>query len=292
MKNILIIGSGFIGRSMYEFLKKRYSNDYKNGNIYILNKHVLDYTNTHQFLNYLSIRNITDVVCCVGYTGKPNVDACESDKQNCYHYNVEVPQQILSSIRTQGDHIRFLHISSGCIYDRYDKEYTETDEPNFGIFNDNSSWYSKTKHISETILKQDTNTAILRIRIPFCGDQIYKNYIVKLLNYDNLIDFRNSKTSIDLIGNVIDEFTFGEKFHPGIFNVVNSDALTTTQVLDIIKSYNYNNPNWKIVPYESLKIKANRSNCVLSNQKLKDVGIYISSEEDALNDAMQKFPRK
>ena len=31
------------------------------------------------------------LINCVGYTGKPNVDACEEDKQNCWDLNVTFP---------------------------------------------------------------------------------------------------------------------------------------------------------------------------------------------------------
>ena len=39
---------------------------------------------------------------------------------------------------------------------------------------------------------------------------------------------------------------------------------------DILKEYGIKNDDWKFIPYDELKIKCNRSNCVLSNQKAKD----------------------
>ena len=66
------------------------------------------------------------LVNCVGYTGKPNVDACESDKQTCWDLNVTFPT-ILADFCLQNN-IKVINISSGCIYDG-SKNYTEEDDP-------------------------------------------------------------------------------------------------------------------------------------------------------------------
>ena len=54
------------------------------------------------------------VINAAGYTGKPNVDACEIDKANCIVGNVLFPS-ILSEWCIENDFI-LAHVSSGCIY--------------------------------------------------------------------------------------------------------------------------------------------------------------------------------
>ena len=76
-----------------------------------------------------------------GFTGKPNVDACESLKEETIHGNIVWPQ-ILTDWCMLND-IPLGHVSSGCIYGgkREDgKGFTEEDEPNFCFKYNNSSW--------------------------------------------------------------------------------------------------------------------------------------------------------
>ena len=103
------------------------------------------------FIQYIKDNRPDIIINACGYTGRPNVDACEDDKADCWDLNVNLPVNISTICKLYS--IPFIHVSSGCIYTGYDKEYTEEDEPNFGIGSDDSSWYSKTKHACETISK-------------------------------------------------------------------------------------------------------------------------------------------
>jgi hypothetical protein len=53
--------------------------------------------------------------------------------------------------------------------------------------------------------------------------------------------------------------------------------------------YDLYNPNWKIVEYKDIPIKANRSNCVLSNKKVRSWGFDFGDEEVAIREALEKF---
>ena len=54
------------------------------------------------------------LINCAGYVGKPNVDACELHKEECLQGNVLLPE-MLSRFCSELM-IKFVHISSGCIY--------------------------------------------------------------------------------------------------------------------------------------------------------------------------------
>jgi len=104
------------------------------------------------------------------------------------------------------------------------------------------------------------------------------NILTKLLKYDNIIDYANSKTDLKRLCQFVEAIK--DNFKAGIYNAVHSEALTTREVVKILKEYNLVNKNWKFVPYETLKIKANRSNCVLSNEKAKqDFNFDFGREE-------------
>ena len=51
---------------------------------------------------------------------------------------------------------------------------------------------------------------------------------------------------------------------------MHSNPLSTKDVVEILKEYELVNENWNFIPYDELDIKANRSNCVLNNDKSYD----------------------
>ncbi len=57
---------------------------------------------------------VSFVINCAGYTGKPNVDACELDKGNCLDGNAILPAVIRDVCGELG--IGWGHVSSGCIF--------------------------------------------------------------------------------------------------------------------------------------------------------------------------------
>ena len=262
----LILGKGYVGTHLYNHF---------NGSADIISKSELNYHDEETLYNFLLETDIKTVISTVGFTGKPNVDQCEEEKEECFKLNVIVPK-IIENVCKALD-INLIHISSGCIYTGYDKIYTEEDTPNFGFYERSSSFYSNTKHLSELIL--DSNyTNIIRIRMPIESKLTDKNLLTKLLKYDNIIDYANSKTDLKRLCEFVE--TVKDNFKSGIYNAVHSSALTTREVVKILKEYNLINENWKFVPYEVLKIKANRSNCVLSNEKaLRDFDFDFGDEE-------------
>jgi dTDP-4-dehydrorhamnose reductase len=262
----LILGKGYVGTHLYNHFK---------GSADIMSKSELNYHDEETLYNFLLDTDIKTVISTVGFTGKPNVDQCEEKKEECFKLNVIIPK-IIENVCKALD-INLIHISSGCIYTGYDKIYTEEDTPNFGFYDKSSSFYSNTKHLSELIL-DPSYTNIIRIRMPVEGKLTDKNLLTKLLKYDSIIDYANSKTDLKRLCEFVE--TVKDNFKSGIYNAVHSNALTTREVVKILKEYNLVNENWKFVPYEVLKIKANRSNCVLSNEKaLRDFNFDFGDEE-------------
>lgn len=261
---VLVLGKGFIGSKLIDFLRL------KDVDTFGIAQNEINYTSSRALANLLRDYNFTHVINCCGYTGVPNVDGCESNKEDCWKYNVVIASKIDSLVKYYNK--KMIHISSGCIYTGYEKEFEETDVPNFGLFNPQSSFYSKTKHAFETII--DTHcSAIFRIRMPFTGLRENKNYLYKLLKYDNLISMPNSLTGVNDLNELVYKFILD--FRPGLYNVVNPQPLTAKEIVDIMKKYNINNVNWKFIDISNLNTVANRSNCVLSANKLKSLGLSL-----------------
>ena len=127
------------------------------------------------------------------------------------------------------------------------------------------------------IFSDDNFTNIVRIRMPLSSNIEHKNLITKLQKYDKIVDLVNSKTDVVKLSEFI--FKVANNFKPGIYNAVHSHALTTKDVIKIMKSYDIVNDNWEYVDMKDLPIKANRSNCVLDNNKAeKDFDFDFGNE--------------
>lgn len=276
-ESILILGKGYIGNSLYKELKDKFS-------VTIISSAEVDYHDRSVLTKYLLNNDYQVVINCSGFTGRPNIDEAEIKKELCWELNVMSPLRVSEMCRRH--EIKYVHISSGCIYDGYQQDWTELDEPNFGLFSDVSSFYSKSKHAFE-IMSKHLAGVILRIRMPIGKDGESRNYLTKILKYDNLIDYINSKTYIPDLAGLIEniilsanlDFWKGQK----ILNVVNHDPLSTKEVTKIMKLNGLYNPNWKFVDLEGIDIKAGRSNCILDGSKANII-YPMRSETQALED--------
>lgn len=281
-RSVVILGSGYVGNNLFKTL-----NQNKNFSTYLFAKSDFDYTNYRQLTVFCEQTTPDFIINCCGYTGRPNVDACESDKENTYKLNVTFPTMLAKVCETYD--INLYHISSGCIYTGYEKDYNENDLPNFGVFSNESSFYSKTKHAAELSLNVFDNVKTFRIRMPFCGLKTQRNYLEKIKKYDNLLNAKNSKTDIPEFCRIIETLMDRDNMEPKSYtlNVCNPDPLTTSEIVEIYKKHNYNNPKWKFISYENLPIKANRSNCILSTDKLaSEFGITMRTEAQAIDESI------
>jgi dTDP-4-dehydrorhamnose reductase len=275
---ILILGAGYLGNKIGNTL------DEKGADVEVLASSVVNYHDKKTLWRALLNYSPDVVINCSGFTGRPNIDEAESKKEECWEYNVRSPLQVAKLCNQIG--IKHIHVSSGCIYTGYEKDFTEKDIPNFGLWND-SSTYSKTKHAYE-FLSKDLASKIVRIRMPISGDNA-RCYLSKIRNYDNLINFINSKTYIPdlcefvatLIGS--ETTTWDEQ---DVYNVVNPEPLNTSAITTIMKYVGLDNPNWKFVDLADIPIVAPRSNCVLDSTKAESI-MPLRTELEALIDLWQ-----
>lgn len=278
-KKILILGYGYVGGYLYNRLKQD-----KNNDVTIVKREFLDYTDSTKVEQWLKKEkdHYNYVINCSGFTGRPNVDEGEKKPKLCYELNTFTPLRISNLCKTYG--INYIHISSGCIYTGYQKQFTEKDEPNFGLFDKESSTYSKSKHAFE--LGNDYGL-IIRVRMPFCDQLRDRSYLTKILKYNNLINQVNSKTYIPQLLDFIEHILKGEYNcrQKDIINFVQPNALATDKVTAIMEEKGLANPDWKWVQFEDLNCTANRSNCVMSVKKLKQKYEFNIWDEDVAIEA-------
>ena len=287
--NVLILGKGYIGSYLEKYLKTCSS---KLKDVRIVSRDLCDYSTVAGLHDLMEQKWVDFIINCSGYTGKPNVDACEDAKDLCWDLNVTVPSRIAQVCLD--NNIPFGQVSSGCIYTGYEKEYSETDIPNFGLYNNESSFYSKSKHAGELALA-DKNAYIWRIRMPFCNTWSPKNILTKIYKYDKLISMPNSLTNVNDLCKYIYKFIereyTKERLPAGIYNVVNEGSLNARSIVEMMTDHCIKNPNWQFINYNELDIRANRSNCVLSQDKNKQYGIDLPDARESVNKALQEMSK-
>lgn len=218
------------------------------------------------------------VINTIGYTGSPNVDACESDADLLFFLNVEVPVALAKTF----SQVPFIHVSSGCIFndDVGGTTFSNAHKPNFF-----GSAYSKSKAQAESELTaisvMRTHPIIVhRIRIPFGATPGGKNMLTKVLKYDQLVDAPNSMTCIDeyadwVATQVCERFPESPTGEPNIHFVhaVNKGGITYREVLGFFDEIcGVKRKVTYITPKElNNKVIAPRSNCVLSDGVLSDI---------------------
>lgn len=291
--NILILGDGYAAGYIKSELAKNEDNCVK-----VITRKDVDYTCIDTLGSYIDDEfryqeGIDVVINCSGYTGTPNIDSAEYEKDLCWKLNVTAPINVQHICRSYG--IAYIHISSGCVYTGYSRVFNESDTPNFGLFDAESSFYSKSKHAFE-LQSAQLPGIIFRIRMPFGPDKHSRNYLSKIVSYDNLIDYVNSRTYMPdfakAVAYVIEQLdspklTQRIDSQHTVFNVVNDDPLSVKEATEIMLQHGYGNPNWQFVDISKLNLAAGRSNCIVSADKIKRFGVNIRTDRECLLEALQ-----
>ncbi len=285
----LLGGSGYVGRAYQEILEQ------KNVAFRSLSRAELNYADPATLLAALRADKPTFLINAAGYTGKPNVDACELHKADCLDGNAVLPGRIAEACAAAG--VPWGHVSSGCIYtgSRADGSgFTEEDAPNFTFRQDNCSFYSGTKALGEEVLADAPEVYVWRLRIPFDHRENPRNYLTKLMRYQRLLEATNSISQLQEFASAT--LACWEKRVPfGKYNVTNPGQVTTRQVVDHILSSGVLKKEYAFFKDESefmeIAAKTPRSNCVLSSSKLASVGIRMTEVHEAIARDLRRWQR-
>ena len=287
---ILLLGaSGYIGNAYVEHLER-------NGICFrSLSRSDLDYTNVVKLTAVLRAEKPEFLINAAGYTGKPNVDACEIHKAECLAGNAVLPGIIAQACDVAS--VPWGHVSSGCIYTgaRPDGSgFTEEDPPNFTFRQNNCSFYSGTKALGEEVLASYPNVYIWRVRIPFNHFEHPRNYLTKLMNYSMLLDATNSISELQEFVNA-SVLCWQKHVSFGIYNMTNPGSVTTHEVVDLIKKSGTSDREFHFFASESEFMqhaaKTPRSNCVMSSEKLANAGISLTEVHEAIERDLRNWTK-
>ena len=285
----LLGGSGYVGQA-YQALLTNKGLPFRN-----LRRADVDYTNKDVLVRALRADRPEFLINAAGYTGKPNVDACELHKADCLFGNAVLPGTIADACAEAG--VPWGHVSSGCIYTGSRPDGTgfrEEDTPNFTFRTNNCSFYSGTKALGEEVLAGKPACYIWRLRIPFDHVDSPRNYLTKLMRYAKLLEAANSISQLhEFVGAT---FACWEKRVPfGTYNVTNPGHVTTREVVSLIEKSGVHPKKYEFFTDETefMKIAAKtpRSNCVMTSEKLAKVGIQMTDVRIAVEQALRTWQK-
>jgi dTDP-4-dehydrorhamnose reductase len=311
---ILLLGaSGYIGQAFVQEMQRR------NLAFTAVSRAQMDYTRFDTLLKFLRETKPAFLINSAGYTGKPNVDACEIAKADTLAGNTLLPLTIANACAAAG--ISWGHVSSGCIFSgakiaenghaRVEKDlskpelkhlaedhpgsiqgFTETDEPNFSFREPPCSFYSGSKALGEEGIAGIGESYLWRLRIPFDEFDNARNYLSKVQRYSKVYDNVNSISHrADFAAACLDLWML--RAPTGIYNITNPGFVTTRQVVALVEKIL--KPARRFEFWQSdeefyrVAAKTPRSNCVLDVSKLLAVGVKIRTVDEALEHSLKNW---
>lgn len=284
---LLLGGNGYVGNAIQKNLTGR------SLPFIVASRASSDYSNPLVLVKMLRELRPEFLINAAGYTGKPNVDACEIHRTECLAGNGVLPGVIREACeQTQTP---WGHVSSGCIFTGAKADgsgFKESDAPNFSFRQNNCSFYSGCKALGEEVLSGAENCFIWRLRIPFNNINSERNYISKMMRYDRLLMATNSLSQLDEFADAC-VASWTQRVPFGTYNLTNPGSVTTRDVVRLIQKHGLSNRDFQFFDsddqFMKLAAKTPRSNCVLDSTKAIAAGLPLSPIEDALESAMKHW---
>jgi len=311
---ILLLGAtGYIGEAFVKELQRRKKE------FITLSRKQVDYTRFDLLLEFIRAKKPSFVINAAGFTGKPNVDACELDKAGTLLGNALLPQTIAHACVAAG--IPWGHISSGCIFSgakisengkmRVEKDmtrpelhalaekksaailgFTELDTPNFSFRDQPCSFYSGSKALGEEAIANISQSYVWRLRIPFDEFDNKRNYLSKVQRYVKAYENVNSISHrADFVNACLDLWERRAPF--GTYNVTNPGFVTTRHVVELIEKHLKPARKFEFWAnddeFYKVAAKTPRSNCVMDVSKLQAAGVKIRGVEEALEHSLKNW---
>lgn len=252
----------------------------------------LDFAQPENLRTFLLGQKPSLVINCAGFTGKPNVDACETQPEACRFGNIILPMRVAEACRDLN--LPLAQISSGCIYlgSRDPKDplsgFREDDPPNFSFRHPPCSFYSGTKAEMEERLRGFPNLYIWRLRMPFWHVDEPRNLLSKLIRYPRILEARNSLSQAeDFVEAALGLWQRRASY--GTYNICNPDSMMTSEILKRLAKSGLRKTPWEMYADQDAFCKeghAPRSACVLDTSKLQSSGISLPHIGEALDRAI------
>lgn len=312
---LLLGGSGYVGEAFRVAIETR-------GHALLSpSRKQLDYYDFAALTAFLREQRPDFLVNCAGFTGRPNVDACESAKADTLLGTGFLPLTLAHACEVT--QTPWGHVSSGCIFSgaklvtsdgvRVVKNlrseegralldagaeiqgFTEADTPNFSFRDPPCSFYSGSKALGEEVLAGAPLVYVWRLRIPFDQYDGPRNYLTKLFSYPKVYDNVNSLSHRGHFARAcLDLWQNGAPF--GTYNMTNPGFVSSREVVELIKKHLFPERAFDFwqddAEFYAKGALTPRSNCVLDSTKAIKAGAGLPPVHDALIEALRTWSRR
>lgn len=226
------------------------------------------------------------VLNCAGKKGVGNVDWCETNKIPTFRSNTIGPLIVAQACAERGIHLT--HLGTGCVY------YGESPDPRGwreDDFANPSAFYTRSKYAADLVLSEMPNVAVVRLRLPIDSEPYPGNLIDKLVSYPKIIDVANSVSVVEDLLQAVKGVM--EKRATGVFHAVNPGIMRHRDLIALYEELvDPSHTNEWIKEEELLSqglVARKRSNNILQNTRLPELGIHLRPIDVALRDCMEKY---
>lgn len=275
MKFLIFGAKGWIGKQLFELLKLVPENEIITSDIRVDN-----YNEIEKFI----IENKPDrIISVIGRTYGDNmnsIDYLEKKGNLKININDNLYSPLNLAFICNKYNIHFTYMGTGCIFNGYEKEYTEDDAPDFF-----GSSYSIVKGFTDRIIKNFDNVLNVRIRMPITNDiNCNRNFINKIITYEKICSMNNSMTVLpDLLPLLIDMII---KKEIGTINLVNPGYISHNEILELYKKHIKSDFKWKTMTIDEQNqlLLSERSNNILNTSKLQKLYPDVKDIKTSIKD--------
>jgi UDP-glucose 4,6-dehydratase len=310
---ILILGAtGYIGQAFARVLRGRRE-------CFIpLSRDAFDYTRFELLFDYVRKIKPELLINAAEYIDEPSPDNGELDRFEMLQANTLLPQtvsRVCSMTNTPWGQVSSGDIYCGAkisqnqkyriekdlthqairkLFERHPERFrgfTEFDEPNFSFKNGPCTFYSGTKALAEEAIRNNGESYIWRLRLPFNEQDQPGNFLSQLQTLCPFSDAINSLSHLeDCVAACLQLWDRRAPF--GIYNVTNPGAITIDEIVSMMQRIL--RPSRPVAclngfnsrPRES---KPLRSYCILDDSKLRKTGVELRNVREALEKSMENW---
>jgi len=277
MKFLIYGGNGWIGQQIVHLLREM------NHEVIIGQSRIDNYETTLMEVQHI---NPDRIICTTGRTSGGNynnIDYLEGLDKTAENLRDNLQGPVNLGIISNINKTHVTYLGTGCIY-HYDDDhpipnvldwdngknknnhgFTEDDKPNFF-----GSQYSIVKGMTDQLIRQYDNVLNARIRMPITADLTSpRNFITKILSYENVIDMPNSMTVLPDLLPVLIDLSINKV--TGTVNLVNDGVISPADVIELYKQYVNPDHKYNRIPLSQLVTVGKRSNNYLQCDRLKQL---------------------
>jgi 3,5-epimerase/4-reductase len=278
MKLLLFGYKGWIGTQIFDLLKSISENEVITTDIRVDNYDEID--------KFIFENKPDRIISVIGRTYGDNINSIDYlEKKGNLKININdnLYSPLNLALISKKHNIHLTYMGTGCIFNGYNKEYLENDDPDFY-----GSSYSIVKGFTDKIMKKFDNVLNVRIRMPITNDiNCNRNFINKIINYKKICSMNNSMTVLpDLLPLLIDMII---KKEIGTINLVNPGYISHNEILELYKEIKNPDFTWENMTIEEQNqlLLSERSNNILNTEKLQNLYPDVKDIKSSIKDLLK-----